>query len=86
MPARERAELLLALRSVDYVVVFEELDVTDLLERLRPMFHAKGTDYSVEGVPEFSTAQRLGIETVIVGDPKDHSSTALQSNPRRHKP
>ena len=79
VPAVERAELLVALRCVDYVVRFDELDVSRVLEVLRPAVHAKGTDYSVEGVPEYALAQRLGIETVIVGDPKDHSSSALQA-------
>lgn len=77
VPAHERAELLLALRVVDYVVLFTELDVTRLLEVLRPALHAKGTDYTVETVPEYETAQRLGVQTVIVGDPKDHSSSAM---------
>lgn len=84
VPARERAELLLALRDVDYVVLFAELDVTRLLEVLRPALHAKGTDYTVETVPEYEVARRLGVKTVIVGDPKDHSSTSMQRGmPRR---
>ena len=77
LPERERAELLLALRAVDYVLRFEELHVSRLLHVLRPAFHAKGTDYSVETVPERDVARRLGVRTVIVGDPKDHSSSAL---------
>ena len=57
-------------------------DVSHLLEVLRPTFHAKGTDYTVEGVPEYEFARRLGIETLIVGDPKEHSSSALRSEAR----
>lgn len=86
IPARERAELLLALRSVDYVVLFEELDVARLLHALRPTYHAKGTDYSVESVPEYEVARRLGVETVIVGDAKEHSSSVLRTEPRISKP
>lgn len=78
MPERERAELLLGLRPVDYVTRFTELDVTRVLEVLRPAFHAKGTDYRVETVPEYATAQRLGVRTVIVGDAKEHSSRHLE--------
>ncbi len=74
---RERAELLLALRAVDYVVRFTETNVERLLEVLRPSFHAKGTDYREETVPEYAVAQRLGVRTVIVGDPKTHSSRDL---------
>ena len=69
-----RAQLVAALRDVDYVVIFPEPDVAPLLEELRPSVHAKGTDYTVETVPERATSQRLGIRVAIVGDPKDHST------------
>ena len=69
-----RAQLVAALRDVDYVVIFPEPDVAPLLEELRPSIHAKGTDYTVETVPERATNQRLGIRVAIVGDPKDHST------------
>jgi rfaE bifunctional protein nucleotidyltransferase chain/domain len=69
-----RADLVAALRAVDYVVVFHEPNVEPLLELLRPDVHAKGTDYSAETVPEREVASRLGIRVAIVGDPKDHST------------
>jgi rfaE bifunctional protein nucleotidyltransferase chain/domain len=69
-----RAELVAALRMVDYVVVFSDPNVEGLLEFLRPDVHAKGTDYTAETVPERATAARLGIRVAIVGDPKDHST------------
>jgi len=69
-----RAQLVAALRDVDYVVLFPEPDVTALLEQLRPDVHAKGTDYTVETVPERAISARLGIRVAIVGDPKDHST------------
>jgi rfaE bifunctional protein nucleotidyltransferase chain/domain len=69
-----RAELVAALRAVDYVVLFHEPNVERLLELLRPDVHAKGTDYSAETVPERETAARLGIRVAIVGDPKNHST------------
>ena len=69
-----RAELVAALRPVDYAVLFGEPNVEGLLEFLRPDVHAKGTDYSTETVPERATAARLGIRVAIVGDPKDHST------------
>lgn len=77
LPASERAEIVAALECVDRVVVFHERDVGDLLESLRPDVHAKGTDYTIDTVPERSLAAQLGIRTAIVGDPKDHSSTDL---------
>jgi len=75
--AAERAEMVDALEPVTLVTIFDESDVKSLLETLRPDVHAKGTDYTKESVPERETAKSLGIETAIVGDPKDHSTTDL---------
>src|SRR5579863_6831091 len=72
-----RAQLVAALRCVDYVVLFAEPNVEALLEELRPDVHAKGTDYTAETVPERAVADRLGIRVAIVGDPKDHSTRSL---------
>src|ERR1700704_2688468 len=72
-----RAQLVAALRFVDYVVLFAEPNVEALLAELRPDVHAKGTDYTVETVPERAVATRLGIRVAIVGDPKDHSTRKL---------
>ena len=74
---RERAELIDALRGVDYVTLFGDLTVGPLLEALRPDVHCKGTDYTVETVPERAIVQAYGGRTAIVGDPKDHSTRDL---------
>jgi rfaE bifunctional protein nucleotidyltransferase chain/domain len=74
LPASDRAEIVSAFASVDLAVVFEGDDVIELLEKLRPDVHCKGTDYTPETVPERHASRRLGIETRIVGDPKDHST------------
>ena len=78
-----RAELVAALRDVDFVVLFAEANVEKLLEELRPDVHAKGTDYTAESVPERGVADRLGIRVAIVGDPKDHSTRALLDSIRK---
>jgi len=78
-----RAQLVAALRCVDYVVLFAEPNVEALLEELRPGVHAKGTDYTAETVPESAVAARLGIRVAIVGDPKDHSTGALLESIRK---
>lgn len=80
---RARAELVGALRAVDFVVLFQEPNVAALLEALRPHVHAKGTDYTAETVPERATAARLGIRLAIVGDPKDHSTRELLNTVRQ---
>ena len=77
MAEADRAELVAALRCVDYVVSFPEPTVTPLLEALRPDVHCKGTDYTVESVPERAVVQGYGGRTAIVGDPKDHSTRDL---------
>jgi rfaE bifunctional protein nucleotidyltransferase chain/domain len=74
MTAVDRAELIAALRVVDYVVIFSGATVADLLTRLKPDVHCKGTDYTVESVPERPIVQAYGGRTAIVGDPKDHST------------
>ncbi len=77
LPLAERMEMVAALQSVDWVTSFEEDTVESLLRRLRPAAHAKGTDYTVESVPERAVAESLGIRTVIVGDPKRHATSDL---------
>jgi rfaE bifunctional protein nucleotidyltransferase chain/domain len=77
LPAADRATLVAALRWVDYVVIFPELTVGPLLEALRPDVHCKGTDYTVESVPERDIVNAYGGRIAIVGDPKDHSTQAL---------
>ena len=77
LSAGDRAELVAALRCVDYVVIFSEPTVGPLLTELRPDVHCKGTDYTVESVPERDIVLGYGGRTAIVGDPKDHSTRDL---------
>ena len=76
-PVAERGELVAALEMVDYVVVFSTPTVSDLLGVLRPDVHCKGTDYTVETVPEREAVRSYGGRTAIVGDPKGHSTSDL---------
>ena len=78
----DRAELVAALRGVDYVTIFSEATVAPLLLALRPDVHCKGTDYTVETVPERDTVAAYGGRIAIVGDPKDHSTRDLLSRIR----
>ena len=77
MPQAERAEIVAALRFVDYVTIFPEPTVEELIRAIRPDFHAKGTDYTLDSVPERETVAECGGKIAIVGDPKDHSSTEM---------
>jgi rfaE bifunctional protein nucleotidyltransferase chain/domain len=83
LPGAARAELVAALDGVDYVVLFGEPTVGSLLEALRPDVHCKGTDYTVETVPERAIVEAYGGRTAIVGDPKDHSTRDLLSRMAR---
>jgi rfaE bifunctional protein nucleotidyltransferase chain/domain len=75
-PAEERAEIVAALADVDAVVIFSELDVRALIREIHPDIQAKGTDYTVESVPERDAVAEYGGRVAIVGDPKDHSTSA----------
>lgn len=78
VPASERAELLAALAPVDLVVVFDEDTPERLLHEIHPDVHCKGTDYGApEHVPEHEVVSSYGGETVLVGDPKEHSTRDL---------
>jgi D-glycero-beta-D-manno-heptose 1-phosphate adenylyltransferase len=75
MPENERAEILAAINGVDYVTVFHEPSPAALLEVLRPDFQCKGTDYTPDSVPEAAIVRAHGGQVVIVGDPKEHSTS-----------
>lgn len=79
----ERAELVASLESVDYVTVFNEPTVEQLLLTLKPDVHAKGTDYTEDTVPEREVVRSYGGRVAIVGDPKDHSTTSLLTRLRK---
>jgi len=77
LAAADRAELVAALRGVDYVVIFPEPTVGPLLQALKPDVHCKGTDYTLDTVPERDIVKGYGGRVAIVGDPKDHSTRGL---------
>ena len=77
MPEHERAEIVAALADVDAVVIFPELDVRAIIREIRPDIQAKGTDYTVDSVPERDTVAEHGGRVEIVGDPKDHSTSEI---------
>lgn len=83
MPQEERAEIISAIRGVSYVTIFDENSPARLLGVLRPDFQCKGTDYTADSVPERDVVNAYGGRVVIVGDPKDHSTTAVLEKMRR---
>lgn len=83
LPEKERAELIAAMRPVDAITIFDEPTVEELIRAIRPDFHAKGTDYTEETVPERDVVRECGGKVIIVGDPKDHSSSDLLKSASR---
>jgi len=77
LAAGERAELVASLEAVDLVTIFDEPTVTELLLAIKPDIHAKGTDYTVETVPERDVVRSYGGNIRIVGDPKEHSTSEM---------
>ena len=74
LPQRERAEILAAFEFVDYITIFREPDVEKVLIALKPDVHSKGSDYTVETVPERETVKRYGGTIFIAGGPKIRST------------
>jgi rfaE bifunctional protein nucleotidyltransferase chain/domain len=77
VPEAERVEILSHLWMVDRICLFDSVTVGPVLDRIRPAVHAKGTDYTVDTVPERAVVEAYGGRTVICGDPKDHATTDL---------
>lgn len=77
LAAADRAEIVAALGGVDYVIIFGDANVARLLTLLKPDVHCKGTDYTVDTVPERAVVQAYGGRTAIVGDSKRHSTRDL---------
>ena len=77
LQAADRAELVAGLRGVDYVVVLGDATVERLLRLVRPDVHCKGTDYTIETVPERAVVAAYGGRTAIVGDSKTHATRDL---------
>jgi rfaE bifunctional protein nucleotidyltransferase chain/domain len=77
MPHDQRAEIVAALAAVDFVTIFDEPTVAELLLALKPDIHAKGTDYTEDTVPERDVVRSYGGRVAIAGDPKDHSSAKM---------
>ena len=70
LPQRERAEILSAFWFVDYVTIFTQTHVERVLLALQPAYHVKGSDYTVNTVPEREAVKRYGGRVAIVGGPK----------------
>ena len=84
VPEIERAELVAALEPVDYAVIFGEPTADSLLRALRPSVYVKGSDYTLDTLPEANTARQLGVEIAFVPLIEGRSTSALIDALRGH--
>jgi D-glycero-beta-D-manno-heptose 1-phosphate adenylyltransferase len=73
----ERMELIAAFECVDFVVPLKEQNPERLIKLYRPDIHTKGTDYTLERIPERHVVESYGGRVALVGDPKTHSTTEM---------
>jgi rfaE bifunctional protein nucleotidyltransferase chain/domain len=76
VPERRRAEMLLALRMVDYVHIFDETDPIAFLSEVRPHVHVNGSEYGEDCI-ESETVKRAGGRVHIVNRIPDLSTSGL---------
>jgi rfaE bifunctional protein nucleotidyltransferase chain/domain len=77
VPFDGRAEVLLALRSVDAVVRFDELTPVELLAALRPDVHVKSAQYRIEELPERYVVESNGGRIALAPHVHGKSTTDL---------
>jgi rfaE bifunctional protein nucleotidyltransferase chain/domain len=73
----DRARLVAALRPVDYVVIFDELDPVASLRRLQPHVHVKDEEYAGRSLPEDEVLSQIGAEMAFCPRLVGRSSTDL---------
>jgi rfaE bifunctional protein nucleotidyltransferase chain/domain len=76
---RDRAEVLAALESVDYVTIFPQVRATEFLEAAQPAFYAKGGDYTLEtmNAEERAILEKYGTKIEVIPFQRGYSTTAL---------
>lgn len=81
----DRAEVLNALKSVDYVVLFDEDSPMQLLAEIKPDVHTKGADYTVETLPEAKVILENGgrLEFIKFVEGKSTTSTIAKINAQK---
>ena len=82
----DRAEVLSALRSVDYVVIFDENSPIDLILQIKPDVHTKGADYTVETLPEAKQIISAGTKIEFIDFVEGKSTTSIiekMKNPQK---
>ena len=76
-PESDRAEILSALKCVDYVVLFDEDSPRNLLDELKPDVYTKGADYTMETLPEADIMKKNNIRVEFIDFVEGKSTTSL---------
>lgn len=71
----DRAEILSALRCVDYVVLFDEDSPRNLLDEMKPDVYTKGADYTMETLPEADIMKKNGTRVEFIDFVEGKSTT-----------
>ena len=74
---KDRAEVLSAFDSVDYITIFNEKTPINLIKSLKPDIHVKGGDYKLKDLYEAKTVKSYGGKVVIIPEIKGKSTTGL---------
>ncbi|MGC6366754.1 MAG: D-glycero-beta-D-manno-heptose 1-phosphate adenylyltransferase [Candidatus Marinamargulisbacteria bacterium] len=72
-----RSQMLLALKPVDAVIIFEEDTPISVLSIIKPNIHVKGGDYQPEQLPEYETVVSNGGEVKCVSFIEGYSSSEI---------
>lgn len=81
----DRAELLSALKCVDYVVLFDEDSPRDLLDLIKPDVYTKGADYTMETLPEADIMRKNGTRVEFIKFVEGKSTTNVISKVKSEK-
>ena len=73
----DRAEVLSALKAIDYVVIFDEKTAENIVGEVKPDIYAKGGDYSIDTLPEAKIVAEHGGKTVLLQLVDGKSSTNI---------
>lgn len=73
----DRAEILSALRCVDYVVLFDEDSPKDLLDEMKPDIYTKGADYTMETLPEADIMRKNNTRVEFIEFVEGKSTTRI---------
>lgn len=77
VPQQDRAEVLAALASVDYVTIFDEPTPRDLIARVLPNILVKGADWALDQVAGREEVEAAGGQVVSIPLAQGYSTTRL---------